>query len=75
MSDLVQDQKMYDAVKELGQYIDVHAVYKPDGTDGIFGDCYCAALDMFAPGITFRIYFKMVDEQIKIEQAERWRFG
>lgn len=75
MSDLVTDPKMYEAVKGLGQYIDVHAIYKPDGTDGIFGDCYCAAADLFAPGITFRIFFMVTDGKVKVKEVERWRFG
>ena len=66
--------KAYDREPQTGifkdVYCDVHAVYDPDGSEH-FGDCHCAAVDLLAPGLTFRVYFK--GEQV--EHVERWHFG
>lgn len=39
-------------------YFDVHAIYEPSGGE-IFCGRYCAAVDLFVHGMTFRIYFKI----------------
>ena len=58
-----------------GLYFKIHVIYEPDGGHA-FGDCYCAAVDLFHPGMTFRIYFTLEkDNQIKVKHAERWYFG
>ena len=76
MTSLTKNKELYKNLSEALQnpLKELHAIYEPDGSE-LFGDCYCAAVDLFAPGLTFRIYFKMVDGQVKIEWAERWRFG
>lgn len=56
-------------------FFDIHAIYEPDGS-GPFEDCYMAAVDLFEPGMTFRIYFKQQQgEKPTIEEVERWHFG
>ena len=46
-----------------------------DGS-GPYDDCYMAAVDLFKPGMTFRIYFKQqYGEKPTIEDVERWHFG
>ena len=75
-NNLVKNNELYqqlkNAIKDI--YVDVHAIYEPDGSE-FLGDCYCAAVDLFSFDFTFRIYFKIVDEKIKVEHVERWRFG
>ena len=54
-----------------GLYFEIHAIYEPNERGW-----YCAAVDLFRPGMTFRIYFTLgEDNQIKVEHAERWYFG
>ena len=66
-------ESLKQSLKEL--YFEIHGIYEP-GSEHIFNDCYCAAVDLFRPGMTFRIYFTLgKDNQIKVEHAERWYFG
>lgn len=68
---------LYDNLENvLGQmYFDIHAIYEPDG-NGLLGDCYCAAVDLFSFEFTFRVYFKIKDDgNLKVEHVERWHFG
>lgn len=65
-------KKLEAAIQNI--YFDVHAIYDPDGSP-VFGDCYCAAVDLFTQGMTFRIYFKLKEDQIQVEHAERWYIG
>ena len=61
------------ALKDL--YFEIYGIYEPDDSH-IFSDCHCAAVDLFRPGMTFRIYFTLEkDNQIKVKHAERWYFG
>jgi len=55
-------------------YLELHAVYEPDGSQ-IFGDCYCAAVDLFQRGMTFRVWFKYEDSKVNIVDVSRWCFG
>lgn len=73
MEELVQDERLYAAVKQVIQnvYFDLHAIYSPNE----YG-WYCAAVDLFAPGLTFRVWFTLgEDDQIQVRYAERWHFG
>lgn len=75
MSELAKKElyeKLQIAIQEI--YSEIHAIYEPDGTE-FFGDCYCAAVALFSQEFTFRVYFKIVDEKVKVEHVERWHFG
>lgn len=65
-------EKLEQVLRDL--YINIWTIYPPAGDD-YFGDCYFAAVDMFIPGITFRIWFKENEGQIEIVHIERWHFG
>ena len=54
--------------------IEIHAVYEPEGSKP-FGAFFCAAVDLFKPGLTFRIWFKLENDVPVVEWAERWHFG
>ena len=74
---LINNKDWYEAlgnkIKDI--YFDIHAIYTPDG-HGSYGDCYMAGVDLFKPGLTFRVYFTYDDgENMIVEYAERWRFG
>ena len=73
---LVKNKDLYGVLKEAvaNVYVDIHAIYEPDGSD-FFGDCYCAAMDLFSFEFTFRVYFRIVEGQVKVEHIERWHFG
>ncbi len=50
----------------------VRAIYEPLGY-GPYGECYIAAIDMFKPGMTFRLYFKVNgDGTFYAEHIEKW---
>ena len=79
MSNLVENQELYAQVRGSLQniYFDLHAIYEPKGTnsDPYFGDCYCCAVDLLRPGLTFRIWFKIVDGEMVFRSGDRWYFG
>ncbi len=55
--------------------MEIHAIYEPDGSH-IFGDCYCAAVDLFSWEFTFRVYFKITEAgEIDVQDVSRWHFG
>lgn len=76
MSELTKEKALYEqlqtAIREM--HSEIHAIYEPDGSE-FFGDCYCAAVDLFSPAFTFRVYFKIVDGELDIQHVERWNFG
>lgn len=76
MSKLTKEKALYEqlqtAIREM--HSEIHAIYEPDGSE-FFGDCYCAAVDLFSPAFTFRVYFKVVDGELDIQHVERWHFG
>lgn len=55
--------------------VEIHAIYDPDGVPP-YGDFYCAAVDLFKSGETFKVYFT-IDEngEFYIHQMTRWFFG
>ena len=68
MKDLVRE-----AIEESFQsiYFEVHAIYEPEEHGW-----YTAAVDLFQPGMTFRVYFTLTEEKkIQVENAERWFMG
>ena len=73
------NQELYDLVRGAlrSVYFDLHAIYEPEGTDSdpYFGDCYCCAVDLFRPGLTFRVWFKIVDGEMVFRSGDRWYFG
>lgn len=56
-------------------FVEIHAVYEK-GSSSNHPEWYCAAVDLFRPGMTFRAYFTL-DEygQIFVEDLQRWWFG
>ena len=74
---LTNDKALYKKLESTVQNIcfEIHAIYEPDGGEG-FGDCYCAAVDLFKQGMTYRVYFKSGENgNIEVEHIERWFFG
>lgn len=74
---LINDNKLYEQLKNTIQnvYFDIHAIYEPEGGK-VFEDCYCAAVDFYKPGSTYRVYFKLDDTgNIEIEHLGTWFFG
>lgn len=74
MSDLVKSQELYTAMEKSLQnvHFEIHAIYEPDGDSG----WHCAAVDLFRPGMTFRLYFTLRENhEIYVEHMERWYFG
>lgn len=58
-----------------GIFVDIHAVYDK-GCDTGYPECYCAAVDLFRPGMTFRVYFTLDEAgQISVVDLQRWWFG
>ena len=55
-------------------FVDIHAVYDK-GSNSDHPDWYCAAVDLFRPGMTFRMYFTVDDGQISVVDLQRWWFG
>ena len=76
MPGLTQKENLYEKLEDVMKhaYADVHAIYDPDGSDP-YGDCYSAAVDLYQPGMTFRVYFKENADGLRVEHAERWHFG
>lgn len=81
MTGLIEDSELYDNLnKFIGNlYIDIHAIYYPESKTpnrtNPFSDCYLAAVDLFREGNTFRLYFKINDDGIRVEWLEKWWFG
>ena len=73
---LVDNEELYEHLEAglRSMHMVVHAVYEPDYGD-FYGDCYCAAVDMFAPGITFWIYFRFEEDELRVEHVERYYMG
>ena len=73
---LVENEDLYRSLeKTISQmYCEVHAIYEPDGA-AINGDCFCAAVDLFKPGFTFKIYFRTNEDNIEIVDMYRWYSG
>lgn len=56
-------------------FVDIHAVYDK-GSNSAHPEWYCAAVDLFRPGMTYKIYFTLTDGgQISVEDLQRWWFG
>lgn len=76
MSGLTQKENLYEELEVIMKhaYVDILAIYEPDGSEP-YSDCYCAAVDLYKSGMTFRVYFKEKPEGLRVEHAERWHFG
>lgn len=64
---------IYAGIEDFFQnmYVKLHAVYGPEENGW-----YCAAVDLFDPGMTFRIYFTLKEEnQVVVEEVQRWFIG
>ena len=72
---LVENESLYRSLeKTVSQmYCEIHAIYEPDGAV-VNGDCFCAAVDLFKPGFTFKIYFIITDGNVEIVDVSRWYF-
>ena len=73
---LSENKELYNCFENgiLEMYFKIHAIYELD-MSAINGDCFCAAVDIFKPGFTFRIYFKLIDNTIIIVDVDRWFMG
>lgn len=74
---LTEKKELYDKIREMDVLVDIHAIYDPDEEEtGIYKGCYLAAVDLFKPGMTFRVYFTLDENgEIDIFDVSRWRFG
>lgn len=73
---LIEDEGLYRAVKEACGTcaLEVHALYAPEDTH--MPGWYSTAVDLFRPGMTFRVYFSLDDDgRVLIEDLRRWYFG
>ncbi len=64
---------VWNAVKQMmdGLYYKLHTIYEPDEHGW-----YCAAVDLFRPSMTFRLYFEIGENNmIDIKHLERWFLG
>jgi hypothetical protein len=53
-------------------YIFIHAIYEPEDDGGPYEGQYCAAMDLYEPGMTYRVYFEInPDDVIIIGDVER----
>lgn len=74
---MIRQQEIYEVLGETikNVYYKVHAICDPDGGEE-FGDCFCAAVDLFQQGMTFRVYFKRTSSgEIRVQHLERWFLG
>ena len=74
---LVENQERYQALENAIKNIHfkIHAIYEPDPSEP-FPDCYMAPVELFTFGQTYRLYFKINENnQIEVEHLERWYFG
>ena len=72
-----ENQELYQTLINAIQNIHfkIHAIYDPDRNTP-FADCYMAAVELFTFGQTYRLYFKINENnQIEVEHLERWYFG
>lgn len=75
--ELIEAPELYEKFKAFmgGVCVDLHAIYDRGG-DSNHPECYCAAADLFRPGMTHKIYFTLTDAgQIFVEDLQRWFFG
>lgn len=74
---LTERQELYQLIENTmnNLHVELHAIYEPEVGEPL-PDCYMAAIDLFKPGQTYRLYFK-IDEngQIDVVHLERWFFG
>jgi len=75
--ELIEAPELYEKFKAfMGSVcVDLHAIYEK-GSDSHHPEFYCAAADLFRPGMTYRVYFILDDAgQIRVEDLQRWFFG
>lgn len=75
--ELIENPELYDNFRSFMGSVcaELHAIYDK-GSDSHHPECYCAAADLFRPGMTFKIYFTIDDAgQIFVEDLQRWWFG
>ena len=74
---LTNNQELYKQLQSTVQnlYVEIQAIYEP-GTNTACPEWYCAAVDLFRSGMTFRLYFTVdEDRAIKVEEVSRWWMG
>ena len=74
---LTERQELYQLIENTmkNPHVELHAIYEPEAGDPV-PDCYLAAIDLFKTGQTYRLYFKIDEnDQIEVVHLERWRFG
>ena len=72
---LVADTSLYEKLKTACQSAEIHAIYAPEG-QGDYPDCYLAAIDLFGPGQTYKVYFTFDENGSPyVESIQRWWFG
>ena len=73
---LIENEGLYKAVADAfgACCIEVHAIYAPD--NDYWPGWLTAAVDLFRPGKTFRVYFSHEgNNQVRVEDIMEWRFG
>lgn len=75
--ELVDTPELYEKFKAFmcGVCVDLHAIYEK-GSNSNHPEWYCAAADLFRPGMTHKVYFTVTDAgQIFVEDLQRWWLG
>lgn len=70
--DLNENTALYSALENSIRNIhfEIHAIYEPEENGW-----YCAAVDLFKPGLTFKLYFTLENGEISVRDLARWWFG
>lgn len=80
---LVENEKLYEALEdalrdvcsEVGHMF-IHGIYEPEDDGGPYEGQYRAAVDLYEPGETYRVYFTVNDDGVIIVgDIRRWFMG
>lgn len=74
---LISDPKVYQQVAGWlkSRFVGIHAIYSP-GNNASEPEWYLAAVDLFEPGQTYKVYFTLDEKRgIRVKLLERWYFG
>lgn len=77
MSKLISEPELYQQVAGAlkSRFVGIHAIYAP-GSNSLEPEWYLAAVDLFEPGQTYKVYFTLDEKRgIRVKLLERWYFG
>ncbi len=72
---LTEKKELFEKLELALNHHLIQEIYEPDPAE-LLPDCYMAAVDLFRPGQTYKVFFK-IDENghVDVWHIERWRFG